>query len=109
MPQLPDDPRDPAGAPLATEPEILRAIRNIIVEVMSETTPLEPDDIHADWSIDGLPLAMDSVEFFRMIIAIENHFGVTMPDADCSVAAMPTVGSVAAAVKRRLAEPADTA
>lgn len=82
--------------------EIFGAIQDIIVAVMSETTALNAREVRADWSIDGCPLAMDSVGFVRMIIAIEKRFGIMVPDSECSVAAMPTVGSVAAMVGRHL-------
>lgn len=97
------DSNQPAGAPRALDGGTLEAIQQIIAEVMSERTRMAAADIRPEWAIEGPPLAMDSVGFLRMIIAIEKRFGVSVPDSECSVTAMPTVASIVTAVDRNLA------
>ncbi len=84
-------------------PEILFGVRGIVAEVVSETFPISAGDVMPEWSLEAHPLAMDSVSFVRMIVAVEKRFGIVVDDADCSVTAMPTVGSVARVVGRYLA------
>ena len=92
-----------AGAAGALDGGALEAIQQIIAEVMSERVRMAAADIRPEWTIEGPPLAMDSVGFLRMIIAIEKRFGISVPDSDCSVTAMPTVASIVTVVDRNLA------
>lgn len=89
--------------------DILPAVQDIIAEVMSEWRPLRAAEIRPEWALDGAPLAMDSVAFLRMVIAIEKRFGIMMADCDCTTAAMPTVHSVVGVVARSLRRGPDPA
>jgi acyl carrier protein len=85
--------------------EILERVRGIIVQAKAESILLQPEEIAPQGRLDEPPLAMDSIDFVRMVIGIEEEFGIIAEDEQFLASSMETVGDVVAAVQRGLGLP----
>lgn len=82
--------------------QILTRLRNIIVQAKAETAVLQPEEISLDSRLGEHPLAMDSIDFVRMVIGIEEEFGIIAEDEQFLASSMLTVADVVTAVQRGL-------
>jgi acyl carrier protein len=82
--------------------EILSRVRSIITQAKAEMVVLQPEDISLDSRLSDYPLAMDSIDFVRMVIGIEEEFGIIAEDEQFLASSMLTVADVVAAVQRGL-------
>ena len=86
------------------EQAIFEEVRRIIVEVKSEVSPVDPNSIKPESELAS-NLMMDSIDFVRMIIGIEEAFHIIAQDNDFLAATMQTVGDVVQVVSERLKSP----
>ncbi|MFW5959515.1 MAG: acyl carrier protein [Chitinivibrionales bacterium] len=47
--------------------------------------PYEPDDIHEDVSLLGAGLGLDSLDALEIVMAVENSFGIKIPEGNTEV------------------------
>ncbi len=47
--------------------------------------PYEPDDIHEDVSLLGAGLGLDSLDALEIVMAVENSFGIKIPEGNTAV------------------------
>jgi acyl carrier protein len=85
--------------------QLLARVRGVIVQAKAETLVLEPEDITLESRLAEHPLAMDSIDFVRMVIGIEEEFGIIAEDEEFLASSMRTVADVLAAVRRGLGLP----
>jgi acyl carrier protein len=82
--------------------DILDKVRAVIIAAKIETVVLSPEQLTPDASLEGYPVAMDSIDFVKMIVGIEETFGLVAEDDDFIVSSMRTVSDVVNVVKTRL-------
>lgn len=75
---------------------------NIIADVKAETSPISLEHITSDSVLADIPLAMDSLDFAKMVISLEEEFGFVAEDEDFVVSSMKTVDDVVRIVNHRL-------
>ena len=91
---MPDIPADPA------------ALREKIKAVMIDELMLqdEPEDIGDDdvlFAPDGVGL--DSVDALQLVVALEKHFALKIPDAEAAKGVLATVNTIAAEIEKKQA------
>jgi acyl carrier protein len=73
----------------------------LISEVISVVTDavnlhhLNRAEIHADVSLRAGGLELDSVDILETVVAIEQHFGVKVADAETGMKYFKTIGTIA--------------
>ena len=77
---------------MATD-NLKEAIKEMMVENLMLKTPKEeiPDDLPLFGS-DGLGL--DSIDALELVVSLEKHFGVTVPNSDVAKSALATVNTI---------------
>ncbi|MBI3205609.1 MAG: hypothetical protein HYZ29_28985 [Myxococcales bacterium] len=79
-------------APPVDHEELKRAIKQILVEEL-DLRGTEPAEIADDATLFGAGLGLDSLDALQLALAIEERFGVRLPEGE---AARPVFASVAA-------------
>jgi acyl carrier protein len=74
-----------------TQDEILSTMQELIAGVKQDTTPVRPQDVRADTPLVGPPLSMDSLDFVRFLVEVEEAFGIVADEAE--FLRLPTVGA----------------
>jgi acyl carrier protein len=87
---------------------IFERIRTIIVQVQSETAPIDPAQVEPSSNLSEWPFSIDSIDFVKIIIGIEEEFGIVAEDEDFLASKMNTVEDIVDVVQRRLDETRDT-
>ncbi len=81
--------------------EVEAEIARILVTSIVPGT--DPAKVTPDTPLIEGGLGLDSVNLLELIVAIEEHFGITIEDEDLSIALIATVGSLAGYVRGKLA------
>jgi acyl carrier protein len=58
-------------------------VKQLLIERLG--LDLEPDEVAEDSPLFGYGLGLDSIDALTLIVAIEDHFGVRVPDGDVHV------------------------
>lgn len=87
-----------------TPEDILARVRGIIVQAKAESIVLQPEEIGKDCRLTEPPLAMDSIDFVRMVIGIEEEFGIIAEDEQFLASSIDTVADLVIAVQRGLGQ-----
>ncbi|MCB1087737.1 MAG: acyl carrier protein [Verrucomicrobiae bacterium] len=73
-------------------------IKSVMIdELMLQETPEEIADDASLFGTDGLGL--DSVDALQLVVALEKHFGLKIPDAEAAKGILSNVNSIAAAIE----------
>lgn len=77
-------------------------IKNLMVEnLMLQVTPAEIKD---DQPLFGPgSLGLDSVDALQLVVALDKHFGLKIPDPAAAKEILQNVGTIVAAVQKKLA------
>ena len=61
----------------------------------------EPDEIGDDMALFGPEgLGLDSVDALQMVVALEKHFGLKVPDAEAAKGILASVNTIAAEIDK---------
>jgi acyl carrier protein len=73
-----------------------------VKDVLVETLELQDraDEIGADTQLMGALPELDSMAVLELILALEQRFGITVPEEDVSAEAFATLGSLTELVER---------
>jgi acyl carrier protein len=82
--------------------QALERIRNVIADIKAETSPVPVEEITAVNLLTEPPLGMDSLEFAKLVISLEEEFGFIAEDEDFVISSMRTVDDVVRIVLDRL-------
>ncbi|MFW5740699.1 MAG: phosphopantetheine-binding protein [Myxococcota bacterium] len=80
-----------------------------IKEVLVQELNLQdqrPEDIADDMALFGEGLGLDSLDALQLAVALEERFGVKIPEGDEAREIFQNVASIAAFIERSSAEPA---
>ncbi len=102
----PDNP-DERRSSTVTENEILNVVRDVLVNVKAESSPISPAEVTRELPLDLPPLGLDSMDFIRLIAGIEEKLGVLAHDDE--FVAMTTVDDLIGAVRHWVANSTDAA
>lgn len=83
--------------------DVFEAVRDVIAAVKAEVAPVRLDQIAPGSRLDAMPLAMDSVDIVKMLVGIEEAFGIAAEPGELLDAPMETVADVVRSVERLLA------
>ena len=76
---------------------LAQRIKSVMIEELM--LPESPDDIADDASLFGSDgLGLDSVDALQLVVALEKHFGLKIPDAETAKGVLASVNSIAAAI-----------
>lgn len=81
-------------------PDILRKVRTILNEQLSPAC--EADEIMETHEIKYTPLYADSLDAVEIVMALEEEFGIDIPDADYENNPIQTVGDIVDYIARNL-------
>ncbi|MBI3687569.1 MAG: hypothetical protein HY241_09605 [Actinobacteria bacterium] len=84
--------------------EILATIQELIAAIKRDTVPVRPHDVRLDSSFAAPPLSMDSLDFVRFLVEVEEAFDIVADDAD--FLRVETVGDSVRLVRELLTEAA---
>jgi acyl carrier protein len=65
-----------------TEQEIFRHVCQIIAEVKSTTSPVDPATLTLETALEEPPLSLDSLDFVQFVVGVEEAFGIIAQDSD---------------------------
>ena len=84
--------------------ELKESIKEMMVENLMLRTPRE--EIADDLPLFGPEgLGLDSIDALELVVSLEKHFGVTVPNSDVARNALATVDTIAAYVESHRAQP----
>jgi len=91
-----------SSLPMANH-ELKESIKDMMVENLMLRTPREEiaDDLPL-FGPDGLGL--DSIDALELVVSLEKHFGVTVPNSDVAKNALATVETIAGYVESHRAQ-----
>ena len=78
--------------------EMIREIATLVVGAVN-LHHIDPASLHADTSMREGGLELDSVDMLEVIVAVEQHFGVKVADAETGKKYFRTLGGIAEFVK----------
>lgn len=83
---------------MSVEPATLRPrIKSVMIEELM--LPQTPQDIADDAPLFGADgLGLDSVDALQLVVALEKHFGLKIPDAEAAKSILASVETIAAAI-----------
>src|SRR5271154_3596446 len=80
--------------PAMASPELKESIKEMMVENLMLRTPKE--EIGDDLPLFGPEgLGLDSIDALELVVSLEKHFGVTVPNSDVARNALATVDTIA--------------
>ena len=85
-----------------TEQQILAKLREVIVAIKRDTNPVAPEAVQPESPVAAPPLSMDSLDFARFLVEIEEAFGIAMDDSEFLL--LETVGDGVTMIAKRLAD-----
>jgi acyl carrier protein len=79
-------------------------IKHLIVETLM--LQMSPQEITDDQLLFGPgSLGLDSVDALQLVVMLDKHFGVKIPDSNAARETLQSVTTIVAAVERQLAGP----
>ena len=78
-------------------------LKNAIKEMMVENLMLKvsKDDISDDMPLFGAEgLGLDSIDALELVVSLEKHFGVSVPNSDVAKSALASVNTIAEYVEQ---------
>jgi acyl carrier protein len=78
---------------------VLDGVRRVLVRTLALGD--REDSIDAQTALLGELPELDSLAIVELVVALENHFGITLEDDDVTGEAFATVGTLAELVSRR--------
>ncbi|HKQ38226.1 MAG TPA: acyl carrier protein [Verrucomicrobiae bacterium] len=80
-------------------------IKHLIVETLM--LQMSPQEIADDQLLFGPgSLGLDSVDALQLVVMLDKHFGVKIPDSNAAREILQNVATIVAAVERQLSGPA---
>lgn len=81
-------------------------IKHLIVETLM--LQMSPQEIADDQLLFGPgSLGLDSVDALQLVVMLDKHFGVKIPDSNAARETLQSVATIVAAVERQSAGPAN--
>jgi acyl carrier protein len=75
--------------------ELIPKVKQLIIDSL-RIEGMSPDDIETDAPLFGEGLGLDSIDALQLVVAMENDFGVVVPDAETGAVVFQSVRSMAA-------------
>lgn len=76
----------------ATE-ELITKVKQLIIDSL-RIDGMSPEDIETDAPLFGEGLGLDSIDALQLVVAMENDFGVVVPDAETGAVVFQSVRSM---------------
>lgn len=83
--------------------DVFSRLQRIIIEAKAELVALKPTDITPESKLGEPPIAMDSIDFVKMVVGIETEFGLVAGDELFAGADIKTVSDLVNFVNSQLA------
>lgn len=83
------------------------ALKQEIKKMMVENLMLQvgPEEIQDDQALFGPgSLGLDSVDALQLVVALDKHYGLKVPDPEAAKTMLQSVNTMAAAIQRKAAE-----
>ena len=74
--------------------ELIVQVKQLIIDSL-RIEGMNPDDIETDAPLFGEGLGLDSIDALQLVVAMENDFGVIVPDAETGTIVFQSVRSMA--------------
>ncbi|RQW85775.1 MAG: acyl carrier protein [Geobacter sp.] len=74
--------------------ELIVQVKQLIINSL-RIEGMNPDDIETDAPLFGEGLGLDSIDALQLVVAMENDFGVIVPDAETGTIVFQSVRSMA--------------
>ncbi|MDD2337148.1 MAG: phosphopantetheine-binding protein, partial [Geobacteraceae bacterium] len=74
--------------------ELIVQVKQLIIDSL-RIDGLSPDEIDTDAPLFGEGLGLDSIDALQLVVAMENDFGVIVPDAETGTIVFQSVRSMA--------------
>jgi len=74
--------------------ELIVQVKQLIIDSL-RIDGLNPDEIDTDAPLFGEGLGLDSIDALQLVVAMENDFGVIVPDAETGTIVFQSVRSMA--------------
>lgn len=74
--------------------ELIVQVKQLIIDSL-RIDGLNPDEIDSDAPLFGEGLGLDSIDALQLVVAMENDFGVIVPDAETGTIVFQSVRSMA--------------
>ncbi len=74
--------------------ELIIQVKQLIIDSL-RIEGMSPDDIETDAPLFGEGLGLDSIDALQLVVAMENDFGVIVPDAATGTVVFQSVRSMA--------------
>ena len=75
--------------------ELIPTVKQLIIDSL-RIEGMAPEDIETDAPLFGEGLGLDSIDALQLVVAMENDFGVVVPDAETGAVVFQSVRSMAA-------------
>jgi acyl carrier protein len=73
--------------------ELITKVKQLIIDSL-RIDGMSPEDIEADAPLFGEGLGLDSIDALQLVVAMENDFGVVVPDAETGAVVFQSVRSM---------------
>ena len=73
--------------------ELITKVKQLIIDSL-RIEGMTPDDIETDAPLFGEGLGLDSIDALQLVVAMENDFGVVVPDAETGAVVFQSVRSM---------------
>ena len=74
--------------------ELIPTVKQLIIDSL-RIEGMAPEDIETDAPLFGEGLGLDSIDALQLVVAMENDFGVVVPDAETGAVVFQSVRSMA--------------
>jgi acyl carrier protein len=75
--------------------ELIPKVKQLIIDSL-RIEGMAPEDIETDAPLFGEGLGLDSIDALQLVVAMENDYGVVVPDAETGAVVFQSVRSMAA-------------
>jgi acyl carrier protein len=73
--------------------ELITKVKQLIIDSL-RIEGMTPEDIETDAPLFGEGLGLDSIDALQLVVAMENDFGVVVPDAETGAVVFQSVRSM---------------